>query len=173
MWTCIEINTGIICASIPAIKPLVVKFFPKMLLSELYARTRGYGNKSTGKGNTSGGSSTGNSGARSGNRTGVYSGAGHNNNNSALRSGNRKAIQVEQSFEMKSTPVGGIGVAKTTTTVRETSLEDVSITKEQSRDGSEKNLVASSWQDEHYQNAAGRRDERKKVTITSHPREIV
>lgn len=29
------------CASVPAVKPLVVKIFPKLLLSDLYARTKG------------------------------------------------------------------------------------------------------------------------------------
>ncbi|KAK3360440.1 hypothetical protein B0T25DRAFT_130115 [Lasiosphaeria hispida] len=145
IWSCIEINTAIICASIPAIKPLVVKAFPKMLLSSLYARTKGAAayyasTRSAGKEDTRVHESSSGSKAHGG---------------SALRSSTRTAIQVEQSFEMRSVPVlvgGG---------------EDE--IKSLSRDGSEKDLVASSWQDEYH---AGRKGQ-KKVTITSLPRDMV
>ncbi|KAK5655645.1 hypothetical protein OQA88_5576 [Cercophora sp. LCS_1] len=150
IWSCIEINTAIICASIPAIKPLVVKIFPTLLLSELYARTRGaayYANKHGNKGTN--GSTTGASGSRS---------RAHSN---PLRSGGgqKSEIQVQQEFEMKRVPIGtAIGG------------EEDAKTGMHSRDGSEKNLVASSWQDEYFE---GSGKGQKKVTITSHPREIV
>ncbi|EAA29286.1 hypothetical protein GE21DRAFT_6923 [Neurospora crassa] len=41
IWSCIEVNIAIMCASAPALKPLVIKVFPKMLLSDLYAKTKG------------------------------------------------------------------------------------------------------------------------------------
>jgi hypothetical protein len=40
IWSGIEINVGIICASIPALKTLGVRVLPKLLLSNLYARSR-------------------------------------------------------------------------------------------------------------------------------------
>lgn len=36
IWSCIEINVGIICASVPAIKALIVQVFPKLMLSYIY-----------------------------------------------------------------------------------------------------------------------------------------
>ncbi|KAK0716158.1 hypothetical protein B0H67DRAFT_582507 [Lasiosphaeris hirsuta] len=140
IWSCIEINTAIICASIPAIKPLFVKAFPTVLLSSLYGRTKGaaYATRSAGK--------DGHPNKSSASRA----------NGSALRSSTRNAIQVERSFEMRSVPVlvGG---------------EDE--IKSSSRDGSEKNLVASSWQDEYYAGQKG--PGQKRVTITSHPGDMV
>lgn len=157
IWSCIEINTGIVCASIPAIKPLVVKIFPKLLLSELYARSRGggggggagsYQNKYyANKGTT--GTWNGSTSGASGNRS-----RAHSNPPLHGRSGQKSEIQVRQEFEMKTVPVGGEGAV-------EAGLH--------SRDGSEKNLVASSWQDDYFEGATGK----KKVSITSRPREIV
>jgi hypothetical protein len=54
IWSNIEVYTGIICASLPAIKPVVSKFFPK-LLSSTRSGTRskttfpdnGFGNSSS------------------------------------------------------------------------------------------------------------------------------
>jgi hypothetical protein len=56
VWSNIEVYTGIICASLPAIKPIVSKFFPK-LLSSTRSGTRskttfhdnGFGNTSSAK----------------------------------------------------------------------------------------------------------------------------
>ncbi|KAK3686129.1 hypothetical protein B0T22DRAFT_538324 [Podospora appendiculata] len=154
IWSGLEINVAIMCASVPALKPLVVKFFPKMLLSELYARTKGaayYANHKAGT--AGGGSNTGGSNAGS-RQDHLRSGGGRGG--SALRSANRAEIQVEQSFEMKSVPMTAMDL-------------DDGGGKTSSRDGSEKNLVVASWQDEYYSTPIGG----KKVTITSHPREIV
>lgn len=40
IWSCIEINVGIMCASVPALKALAVRVFPKFVLSNLYARSK-------------------------------------------------------------------------------------------------------------------------------------
>lgn len=40
IWSCIEINVGIICASVPALKALVVRLAPKLVLSNIYHRSR-------------------------------------------------------------------------------------------------------------------------------------
>jgi hypothetical protein len=40
IWSCIEINVGIVCASVPALKALAAKVFPKILLSGIYSRSR-------------------------------------------------------------------------------------------------------------------------------------
>ncbi|KAK0609585.1 hypothetical protein B0T17DRAFT_566464 [Bombardia bombarda] len=168
VWSCIEINTAIICASIPALKPLVVKVFPKMLLSDLYART-----KRT-KGAAYYAARGGNSGTLSKHENNNINskpstGSGHLRSNHSIGGGGisrsqstavRTEIQVEQSFEMRSVPVSSMG--------REDTMEDDRDGKT-SRDGSEKNLVVSSWQDENYDTLRGG----KKVTITSHPREMV
>ncbi|KAL9091256.1 MAG: hypothetical protein Q9165_004890 [Trypethelium subeluteriae] len=37
-WSAVEANTGIICASLMALKPLVVRFFPRLMLSNEPAR---------------------------------------------------------------------------------------------------------------------------------------
>ena len=177
MWSCIEINTAIVCASVPAVKPLVVKFFPKLLLSEMYKRTHYYANRSGNKNPTNGSTSD------SGNRSRVAPAAG------AIRSTTPGPaivtrpgeIKVHQSFEMTSAPVSGVlnrldldgsddEKGRTETAVRHAPQPS-------SRDGSEKNLFASSWQDDdlmyHHGAAAGGGRRQKKVSITSHPREIV
>lgn len=40
IWSCIEINTGIVCASVPALKAMAAKVFPKILSSGIYSRSR-------------------------------------------------------------------------------------------------------------------------------------
>ncbi|KAK3377461.1 hypothetical protein B0H63DRAFT_477246 [Podospora didyma] len=153
IWSSIEINVGIICASIPALKPLAVKLFPRMLLSNLYARTKGaayYAGRSGGKGGNRSHSGTG----------GSRHMAGGSGQTSGMRSGNNRTtevIQIKQSFEMTSVPATAVDDAG-----RNVAAVDIEDGKT-SRDGSEKNLVGSSWQDEYY----------KKVTISSRPREIV
>ncbi|KAF1956824.1 hypothetical protein CC80DRAFT_445548 [Byssothecium circinans] len=48
-WSCIEVNVAIICASLPALKPLVVHFFPRFDASAIYSdNSRSSGSK-TGK----------------------------------------------------------------------------------------------------------------------------
>jgi Fungal rhodopsin domain len=54
IWSNIEVYTGIICASLPAIKPVIGKFFPKVLLSNrngLKTTTlgNGFGTNNTGR----------------------------------------------------------------------------------------------------------------------------
>jgi hypothetical protein len=169
MWSCIEINTAIICASVPAVKPLVVKFFPKLLLSEMYKRTNYYANRSGNKNPTNGSTSD------SGNRSRVAATPG------PATVTRPSEIKVHQSFEMTSAPASGVinrldldgsddEKGHTETAVRHAPQPS-------SRDGSEKNLFASSWQDDdlmyHHGAASGGGRRQKKVSITSHPREIV
>ena len=148
----------------PAIKPLVVKIFPTMLLSDLYARTKGAAYY-----------------ARSAGRDGVV--PTPRGGEIAMRSAGQgpspmrpHIIQVEQSFEMRSVPATSAGVAgaSVTATATVTARADDADGEENpalSRDGSEKNLVASSWQDEY--RLGGGQPGQKKVTITSHPHEMV
>jgi rhodopsin domain-containing protein len=46
-WSCIELNTGIVCACLPTIKPLLAKFFPG-LLSTVRTRKTDYVQHGTG-----------------------------------------------------------------------------------------------------------------------------
>ena len=39
IWSAIEINVGITCASVPALKPLIVRWFPGLLPSTVRSRT--------------------------------------------------------------------------------------------------------------------------------------
>ena len=129
LFSGLEINVAIICASVPALKPLVVKMFPKMLLSDLYARSkRAYYPGAENIGTTSG---TGNTRSQT--------------------QGTRTDIKVVQSIEMKSVPTTGYEEGKT------------------SRDGSEKNLVTSTWQADCYSTNTSAR----KATIKSQPNEMV
>ncbi|KAH6638431.1 hypothetical protein C7974DRAFT_160532 [Boeremia exigua] len=58
-WSNIEINTGIICACLPTIRVMLVRFFPSIMgttkaSSQAYHAKYGYGNGSRGLGNTVG-----------------------------------------------------------------------------------------------------------------------
>jgi len=55
-WSCIEVNIAIICASLPVLKPMVVRFIPR------FGSSKEYGN--LGRGTGAGGNTTG--GMRSG-----------------------------------------------------------------------------------------------------------
>ncbi|KAK3402655.1 hypothetical protein B0T20DRAFT_4571 [Sordaria brevicollis] len=126
IWSCIEVNIAIMCASAPALKPLIIKVFPKMLLSDLYAKTKGayYASKSKfpggsgsgkhGDGNKSAGGSSSESGNRS--RVRTHTRSAHSIGGSAMRSGNHDRgnhirpgeIQVEHEIEMKSVPISEV-----------------------------------------------------------------
>lgn len=124
IWSCIEVNIAIMCASAPALKPLVIKVFPKMLLSDLYAKTKGayYASKSkfggSGKHGDSGNKSAGGSTSESGNRsrTRTHTRSAHSIGGSVMRSGNHShgshirpgEIQVEHEIEMKSVPISEV-----------------------------------------------------------------
>ena len=154
IWSCVEINVAIMCASVPALKPLVVRFFPRLLLSEIYARSRGgrYARRSKG---VDGSSEGGGSGTRSTTIKGGSGGHGH------LAKGSVQ-IRVEREFEMRSLAVGSLGgggmeVGR--------GNEDFKV----SRDGSEKGLVGASWEEEYVASSKGP----KKASIRSHPRDMV
>jgi len=115
---------AIVYASAPAIKPLVVKIFPKLLLSDLYARTRGTYGSNSGKGWSKGGETTGSSHA--------------SGNQSRSQSNPLQPIHVDQSLEMNSAPIGHA------VSCVDTDVEDRLVKGPHSLDGSEKNLVASS-----------------------------
>ncbi|KAK1777589.1 hypothetical protein QBC45DRAFT_184035 [Copromyces sp. CBS 386.78] len=137
IWSCIEVNIAIMCASAPALKPLVIKVFPRMLLSDIYAKTKGAyyaskyklggggsgkhgghgdggGGKSVGGGGGGGGSQSEQSGNRSRIRTGTHTRSAHSIGGSAMRSGNHGnhcrpgEIQVEHEIEMKSVPISEV-----------------------------------------------------------------
>ncbi|KAJ4412431.1 hypothetical protein N0V85_003703 [Neurospora sp. IMI 360204] len=125
IWSCIEVNIAIMCASAPALKPLAIKVFPKMLLSDLYAKTRGayhaskskFGGGSSGKHGADGKSHAvgggGSTSEQSGNRSHyvqrTHKRSAHSIGGSAMRSGNHclrpGEIQVEHEIEMKSVPI--------------------------------------------------------------------
>ena len=127
----------------------------------MYARSRGgrYGDQS------GHGRSKGEVGSTNGTRITTIKGGG----GSHLRSGNHghlangsTHIKVEQSFEMRSLPIGspsGSGME----------MDGVYEEGKVSRDGSEKNLVVSHWEEEHFDGSKGS----KKVTISSAGREKV
>jgi len=180
IWSCIEINTGIMCASVPALKPLIARYFPSFIISDLYAKTRGgagYYAKPVGgsqKGthpmssndnNSSGsGSGKGGSGRTDSNHhhphkhrsrlsiggSTIRPGGGFDHGGSGGHNWATE-IQVEQSIEMRSVPINQLDLT-----------DDDS--RKPSRDGSEKGLVRSAWQADYY---AGRQGAMKKVTITS------
>ncbi|KAK3373147.1 hypothetical protein B0T24DRAFT_527497 [Lasiosphaeria ovina] len=150
IWSSIEINVGIICASLPALKPVADKLFPRMLLSGLYARTK--------------------EAARSGGREAVggFSGSGSHSGRRSKHvaskdaySVHRAEIRVNQSFEMTSAPATAVPDTTNldTRTVAPIGTDD----GQTSRDGSERNLVTSSWHG----------DGCKTITITSDPRDMV
>lgn len=58
-WSNIEVNVGIICACLPTIRVILVRFFPNIMgttkaTSQAYNAKYGYGNGSRGMGNTAG-----------------------------------------------------------------------------------------------------------------------
>ncbi|KAK0638523.1 hypothetical protein B0T16DRAFT_421309 [Cercophora newfieldiana] len=177
IWSGIEINTGIICASIPALRALVVKIAPRLLLSSLYARATGqgksklyYNDTTSGTGNNSqlqsrsnrkGGPSVSVSVTASANRTDSERGGGKPKPGHRQGKTSEGGIQVQQSFELRSVPVRMAGRRE---------IPD----EEKSRDGSESNLVISSWQDESQFTFFndGSENERKKGR-TRHPHEMV
>lgn len=58
-WSAIEVNVGIICACLPTIRVILVRFFPSIMgttknSSQAYHSKYGYGNGSRGMGNTGG-----------------------------------------------------------------------------------------------------------------------
>ncbi|KAK3498877.1 uncharacterized protein B0T23DRAFT_3424 [Neurospora hispaniola] len=120
IWSCIEVNIAIMCASAPALKPLVIKVFPKMLLSDLYAKTKGAYDASKrsklGGGGGHGGKyghghGDGKSSEQSGKRT--HNRSAHSIGGSAMRSGSNHRcrpgeIQVEHEIEMKSVPISEV-----------------------------------------------------------------
>src|SRR5262245_9490502 len=48
MWSSIEINVAIICASVPALKALAVKAFPRFLLSSFSRSKQSHSNSNSG-----------------------------------------------------------------------------------------------------------------------------
>ena len=174
MWSCIEITTAIICASVPAVKPLVVKFFPKLLLSEMYKRTNYYANRSGNKGTNGSTSDSGNRSRIAGPASVVRASPGPV---VVTRPGE---IKVHQSFEMTSAPASGVinRLDLDTSDDEKSRVTGGGLRHAQtpSRDGSEKNLFASSWQQDdmyHHGTASGGGRRQKKASLTSHPREIV
>jgi hypothetical protein len=131
--SCIEINIAIMCASVPAIKPLFVKLFPKILLTNLYARSRrGYGGIK-------------HSASRSTNRTRADTGESRhpvdvqsklNNINSQARP--EIVVTVRQDIEMRSMHA------------QDTDLEHGVTGGVNSRDGSDKGLVTTAWATDEY-----------------------
>lgn len=53
-WSVIEINVGILAASIPSFKPIASRYMPRLLGSSYYGRGTGNGQKSNGYGSSSG-----------------------------------------------------------------------------------------------------------------------
>ena len=182
IWSCIEINTGIICASIPAMRPLVTKLFPRLLLSSLYARATGksqvyYANDRSGVGGSAsqsqarkGGPSVSVSVTASASRTdsekghsgrGGRPGPGQSQMHKGGKLSEGGGIQVQQSFELKSVPLQR--------------QREIPGDGEKSRDGSENNLAASTWQDESrftfFRESV--HNGSKKPTITKYPHEMV
>jgi hypothetical protein len=83
---------------------------------------------------------------------------GHGHRNGKLSEG---GIQVEQSFELRSVPLQMVG---------EREITD----GEKSRDGSENNLVVSSWQnDSQFTFFIDGKEETKRSTTTRHPHQMV
>lgn len=192
IWSGIEINTAIICASVPAMRPLVVKIFPKLLLSSFYGRNTGtaksqgyYVDGSTAQsaahsrvgGSRKVGGSVSVSAAsptesdleygKEGTTEGRY---GHAHVHAHVRADGRGhragkhsegRIQVHHEFELRSVPA---------TAARQEREERE---REKSRDGSERNLVVASWQDDGRFTFFRDGSERKKGTITRHPHEMV
>lgn len=144
----------------------------------MYKRTNYYANRSGNKNPTNG--STTDSGTRS--RVVATASAIRSNTPGPAIITRPGEIKVHQSFEMTTAPASGVlnrldldgsddeKKTRVTATVRHAPQPS-------SRDGSEKNLFASSWQDDdlmyHHGTAAGGGRRQKKVSITSHPREIV
>ncbi|KAK4442750.1 hypothetical protein QBC34DRAFT_387016 [Podospora aff. communis PSN243] len=178
IWSGIEINTGIICASIPAMRPLVVKLFPRLLLSSLYARATGKSHVYYNDTNDPGSSSQSQSQSQSRTHRGKHGAsvsvtASANNRSDGERpkpalvghrgkmSESGGGIKVHQSFELRSVPI-------------QESRREIP-DGEKSRDGSENNLVVSSWQDDSRFTffKDGSEKERKKVNITKYPHEMV
>lgn len=94
IWSSLEINVAILCACVPALKPLFVKVFPRLItsFSESAKRSR------------TGNSAHGNIHLRSfdnrsGTRPGPDTEAGHRSANRGIE------IQVQKSFETKTTPM--------------------------------------------------------------------
>ncbi|KAK3501984.1 hypothetical protein B0T13DRAFT_510491 [Neurospora crassa] len=129
IWSCIEVNIAIMCASAPALKPLVIKVFPKMLLSDLYAKTKGaydaskryklggHGGGKYGYGHGHGGDGKSLSEQSGGKRGTTHNRSAHRGSigGSAMRSmsgSNHRCrpgeIQVEHEIEMKSVPISEV-----------------------------------------------------------------
>ncbi|KAK0728827.1 hypothetical protein B0T26DRAFT_638721 [Lasiosphaeria miniovina] len=150
IWSSIEINVGIICASLPALKPLAAKLFPRLLLSGLYARTKEAA-PSGGREAVGGSSGSGSHGGRRSDHTASED----------AHSGHRAEIRVSQSFEMTSAPATAVPDTTDleTGTVAAIGTDD----GQTSRDGSERNLVSSSWHG----------DGCKMATVMSDPHDMV
>lgn len=123
------------CASVPALKPMVARVFPKLLLSDIYSRTKRYYGHSGGSGNHGG--SRGRKDPRSGGGGTDAISSKQQEDSGGSASASKAEIKVIQSFEMKSIPGG-------------TSKDSASGDGKDSRDGSENGLVNSSWQADCY-----------------------
>ncbi|RYO83405.1 hypothetical protein DL762_006170 [Monosporascus cannonballus] len=135
LWSGLEINLAIACASVPQLKAMFVKVIPKLLNHSGSRTPRGTG-ASGGGGYYGAGGSRGTrphhrSGAGGKGATGMTTGRDEDGEDPHERDGNQGGILVERAFEMQSMPAA--------------------------EDGSEENLVASSWNAGYYSpNGEGR-----------------
>ncbi|RYP51488.1 hypothetical protein DL768_003172 [Monosporascus sp. mg162] len=126
LWSGLEINIAIACASVPQLKAMFVRIIPK--LSYHSGSRTPYG---TGAGGSSGTHPHRRSGAGGKNATGMGTGHDGDEEDPHERDKNQGGILVERAFEMQSMPAA--------------------------EDGSEENLVASSWNAGCYSSKGGNR----------------